>query len=236
MSFQFTPPARAVHSLFFHCSASDRPEHDDVGVMRDWHVKGNGWSDVGYHFYVRRDGTIQPGRSLELTPAAQGAEHNAGTIAVCLGGLTKSKFTEAQFRAGYAIVEAVNDAYTAKGIRIRVRGHREVFPKACPVFDYRQAFGLDGMGYPVREPDFRVQAEHDEQPIPHSDDLYILMPQDERVRALQERLNAKGFDCGNADGRFGRLTYDAVRAFQAANGLVVTGIADQATRTKLASV
>lgn len=37
--------------------------------MRDWHVNG-GWADVGYHYYVKRDGTIQTGRPLEKTPAA----------------------------------------------------------------------------------------------------------------------------------------------------------------------
>lgn len=237
MAFNFTPPNRAVHSLFFHCSASDRPEHDDVSVMREWHVKGNGWSDVGYHLYVKRAGTIQPGRSLELTPAAQGEGHNAGTIAVCFGGLTKDKFTPEQFKAGYAIVEAVNDAYLAKGIRIRVRGHNEVYPKACPVFDHRRAFGLDLHGHPVNPPDFSVQSDAATAAAPVSDDLYILMPgPDNRVKVLQERLNAAGFNCGTADGIFGRLTQLALKDWQAANGIEPTGIADELTRKKIANV
>lgn len=43
------------------------------------------------------------------------------------------------------------------------------------------------------------------------------------VRALQAILNARGFECGVADGDFGSKTDAAVRAFQKANGLEVDG-------------
>jgi N-acetylmuramoyl-L-alanine amidase len=233
-TFTFVPPARAVHSLFIHCSASDRPEHDDVNVMRDWHVKGNGWADVGYHWYVRRDGVCQPGRPLEKTPAAQGDGHNAGTLAVCFGGLTKSKFTEAQFRTGHAMVIAIHDAYAGRGIGLRVRGHREVFPKECPVFDYRRAFGLDERGHPTLAPDFSVQADDAPKGGGAPGDLYMMVRnRGEAVAALQLALNARGYDCGAVDAIFGRLTHDALRRWQAANGLAATGVADHATRLAL---
>lgn len=41
------------------------------------------------------------------------------------------------------------------------------------------------------------------------------------VRDLQNQLRAKGFDPGSADGIFGNRTADAVRRFQAAQGLTV---------------
>ena len=63
----FEQPERAVDRVFLHCSASDRLEHDDIEVIRDWHVNGNGWSDVGYHFFIRKDGTVEDG-----SPAAPG--------------------------------------------------------------------------------------------------------------------------------------------------------------------
>lgn len=53
------------------------------------------------------------------------------------------------------------------------------------------------------------------------------------VRKLQELLNKKGFDCGAADGIFGRKTYAAVVAFQKANGLSADGIAGPLTWGKL---
>lgn len=232
-NFSFAPPARAVHSLFFHCSASDRPEHDDVSVMRDWHVNGNGWSDVGYHYFVKKSGAWQAGRPLEKTPAAQGEGFNSGTIAVCLHGLAKAAFTSEQFRTGYAMVRAICDAYGERGVQIRVRGHCEVYPKECPVFDYRRAFGLDAAGHPTQQPDFAVQSAAPRvlaKPL----DLYMMVPGNaDKVKRLQESLTARGFPCGEIDGIFGRKTHDALVAWQLDTSRQLTGVADRAVRLAL---
>lgn len=45
------------------------------------------------------------------------------------------------------------------------------------------------------------------------------------VKVLQERLNELGFEAGDADGRFGILTKEAVREFQRAHRLRIDGIA-----------
>ena len=44
------------------------------------------------------------------------------------------------------------------------------------------------------------------------------------VKALQEKLNALGYDCGTVDGIFGAKTLAAVKAFQTAKSLSVDGI------------
>ena len=54
-----------------------------------------------------------------------------------------------------------------------------------------------------------------------------------QVMVLQWLLNAKGFDCGKADGIFGKRTQTAVRQFQGANNLTVDGIVGKNTWTKL---
>lgn len=232
-NFSFVPPARAVHSLFFHCSASDRPEHDDVAVMRDWHVNGNGWSDVGYHYFIKKSGAWQPGRSLEKTPAAQGDGFNAGTIAICLHGLAKPAFTSEQFRTGCSMVRAISDAYGERSVRIRVRGHCEVYPKECPVFDYRRAFGLDAAGYPTQQPDFAVQ-DAGLRTLAKPLDLYMMVPGNaDKVLRLQRSLTSRGFPCGPLDGDFGRLTHDALVAWQRDTGRDPTGVADRAVRLAL---
>lgn len=46
------------------------------------------------------------------------------------------------------------------------------------------------------------------------------------VKALQEALNALGFECGAADGAFGPRTEAAVVAFQQAQGAAAVGAAD----------
>ena len=55
----------------------------------------------------------------------------------------------------------------------------------------------------------------------------------EDVRKLQVDLNMLGFDCGAADGIFGKKTDAAVRAYQAANNLEVDGIVGSKTRCAL---
>ena len=55
------------------------------------------------------------------------------------------------------------------------------------------------------------------------------------VRDLQRQLNSRGHNSGTVDGIFGNKTYNAVRAFQRASGLVVDGIVGPATKGKLQS-
>lgn len=57
--------------------------------------------------------------------------------------------------------------------------------------------------------------------------------EDAQVRTLQIQLNAKGYDCGTVDGKFGAKTLAAVKAFQKARGLTVDGIVGRDTWTAL---
>ena len=226
----FDKPRRAVSRVFLHCSASDRPEHDDVAVMRQWH-RANGWADVGYHFFVRKDGTIQPGRSLELVPAAQ-AGHNTGTIAICLHGLDRDLFTDAQFTSLRGLAAEIDAAY---GGRLTWHGHCEVSAKACPVFDYRAVLGLDAAGRLGRGGTAPAGIGPADGDAPVRDVLRYETRRDadpEEVRALQTLVNAV-IAAGHApagvaplivDGDYGVRTEAAVRAIQSAHGLIPDGI------------
>lgn len=57
--------------------------------------------------------------------------------------------------------------------------------------------------------------------------------QGNEVIELQKLLNAKGYNCGIADGRFGKKTEGALKQYQATNKLDVDGIAGPMTRTYL---
>lgn len=137
----FTKPKRSVKRVFLHCTASDLPQHDNVNAIRKLHLN-QGWNDIGYHFFIRKNGQIESGRDLEKIPAAQSG-HNRGTIAICLHGLQKSKFTSAQFDSLRSLCLAIDQAYAGN---ISFHGHREVAAKACPVFDYQSVLSLDAFG------------------------------------------------------------------------------------------
>jgi hypothetical protein len=76
----FTKPSRKIHRVFLHCSASDYAHHDNVATMTKWHL-ARGFKEVGYHFFIQKDGTLEYGRDVEKTPAAQ-KRHNLNTLAI----------------------------------------------------------------------------------------------------------------------------------------------------------
>jgi len=55
----------------------------------------------------------------------------------------------------------------------------------------------------------------------------------DKPSGIQQRLNNLGFDCASEDGEIGEETKEAIKKFQAAYNLEVTGEADAATKNKL---
>ena len=137
----FRKPKRFVDRIFLHCSATDNPDHDDVEVIRDWHMNGNGWSDIGYHFFIDNRGFIHVGRPLYRQPAAQ-ARNNKGTIAICVSGL--KVFSDAQTINLCFLCRDIDRAYNGS---VTFHGHCEVSSKTCPNFDYREVLNLTDKGY-----------------------------------------------------------------------------------------
>ena len=138
---------RKITALVVHCSAT-RPAMD-IGVkeIRQWHMQpkakgGLGASDVGYHYVIRRNGAVEPGRP-EDKAGAHVAGHNANTIGICLvGGVSQAdfrkaenNFTPAQFRALKSVLTILTGRYPGAV----VKGHRDFkgVAKACPSFDAR---------------------------------------------------------------------------------------------------
>lgn len=217
---KFTKPYRNVYAVYIHCSASDRPEHDDVSVMRQWHL-ANGWSDVGYHYFIRKDGEIQAGRSVENTPAGQKG-HNRGSIAICLHGLDESKFAANQFNSLRDLCAAINGNYSTA---LEYHGHCEVSSKSCPVFDYKTVLGLDSKHH-------MTTFQRNPEPI-LGDEYYDvgvlrIFDRGEHVKYLQQLLNRAGAYLVE-DGIFGRATKNAVVRYQQLNNLVVDGLVGSQT-------
>lgn len=140
----FIKPNRLVNRVFLHCSASDNPQHDNVKTITEWHIQ-RGFKGIGYHYFISKDGIINKGRNIEVTPAAQEG-HNKGTIAICLHGLKKEAFTKEQFKSLRVLCEQINQAYNGK---ITFHGHKEVSKKDCPVFDYRKVLNLNDKGFKI---------------------------------------------------------------------------------------
>lgn len=137
-NLEFVKPTRKVTKIFIHCSASDVKSHDNLETIRKWHVEENKWSDVGYHYFITKDGVIHNARPVEKIPAAQKG-HNKGSIAICLSG--NNEFTEKQFKSLYVVCLDISKEYAHK---IKIFGHKDVeTSKSCPNFEVKEKVGLD---------------------------------------------------------------------------------------------
>lgn len=128
-------PPRAVHKIIVHHSASGSAV-TTVEKIRNWHVKGNGWSDIGYHFVVYPNGSIHKGRNINTT-GAHCKGHNKGSIGICVvGNFEIEPVTEPQkfgiegtlglFGKIQELLEEYNLTWND------VYGHRELGRSVCP--------------------------------------------------------------------------------------------------------
>lgn len=135
---------RPLNEIIVHCTAThpdfmeSRKMADKVAEIRRWHVEGRGWSDIGYHYLIDRDGSVMEGRPIERT-GAHVKGHNTGTIGVSLfGGHGSSEndrfednFTPAQ---DFALRQLLHKLQRQYGIK-KVTGHNQYAAKACPGFN-----------------------------------------------------------------------------------------------------
>ena len=80
---------RYIDKLIVHCTATPQFKDFDVEDVRDWHVKGNGWSDVGYHFLIKLDGTLQEGRPMERSGSHVRGQNKSSIGIAYVGGMDK---------------------------------------------------------------------------------------------------------------------------------------------------
>ena len=132
---------RTIKKIVVHCSATH--EDMDIGVeeIRKWHVNERGWADIGYHFVVRRDGTIEDGRPLDQ-PGAHVQGHNSNSIGICwVGGTSKANGRPQDNRTAEQTASLFNLIYHLQQEfpGAAVLGHRDFkgVSKACPCFDVR---------------------------------------------------------------------------------------------------
>ena len=129
---------KRTSNIVIHCRAWRCIQDIGAKEIRKWHVEGNGWADIGYHFVIRRSGRVEAGRPVDdVGSHVQG--QNATSVGVCLvGGLNdktfkpEDNFTPQQWASLRKLVSDLLKKYP----KAKVLGHRD-FPgvqKACPCF------------------------------------------------------------------------------------------------------
>ena len=102
----------------------------------NWH-KGNGWSGIGYHFFIRKDGSIYRGRP-EWAVGAHASGRNSDTIGVCVEGNYEEERTMPQTQKNS--VKEILRYLKGKYPKAELKGHRDVGATGCP-----------GKYYPLQE-------------------------------------------------------------------------------------
>ena len=127
---------RPIDKIIWHCAATKEGADVSTETIRKWHVEGNKWADIGYHYVIELNGVVHDGRPLEQIGAhVQG--HNIGSIGICyVGGLdTKGKPKDTRTQAQKAALYALTESLLHRFPGATVHGHNEFAAKACPSFD-----------------------------------------------------------------------------------------------------
>lgn len=107
------------HAAALTCSAQ---------TVDNWH-KGNGWSGIGYHFFVRKDGSVYEGRPLWAMGAhVEGSNNNS--IGICAEGdySREKNMPEVQKKAIKELLTYLKGIYPNSV----VKGHKELGASGCP--------------------------------------------------------------------------------------------------------
>ena len=125
---------RKISLIVIHCSAVTPDQESSAAQIDTWHRK-RGWKfGIGYHYVIRRNGEIEPGRP-EWMVGAHCQNHNQHSIGVCYeGGLDirgqpDDTRTEAQKATLRRLLEDLHRRYP----HALIVGHHDLNPrKPCP--------------------------------------------------------------------------------------------------------
>lgn len=130
------PVTRNITKIILHCTATPEGKDFTVDQIRQWHL-ARGFSDIGYHYVVYRDGSVHTGRP-EAMVGAHCTGQNSCSIGVCyVGGEVadgshrpKDTRTPAQKRSLHELVAMLQSKYPHATLHC----HYEFANKYCPSF------------------------------------------------------------------------------------------------------
>ena len=195
------------HADAKNCSAED---------IHRWHLN-NGWAGAGYHFLVRKDGSVYRLRPEDKVGAhAYGSNYNS--LGICFeGNFMEEDMPEGQKQAGKELVAYLKEKYNIKV----VQAHRDVCATSCPgdkfSFNEIENAETNNETISVEQKDVsegnvaKIQATLNER-YGFSiavDNIYGNETRKALIKGLQTELN-KQYNKGLAvDGIFGTNTYNA---------------------------
>ena len=128
---------RTITLIIIHCSATPQGSSLSFEECRRDHIMHRHFRDIGYHYYITRDGMVHEGRPIEKV-GAHCEGHNSHSIGICYeGGLDANgkpadTRTDAQRKALKSLIEDLHQRFP----KALIVGHHDLNPnKACPSFE-----------------------------------------------------------------------------------------------------
>ena len=125
---------RTITLIVIHCSAVRPNQTSSAAQIDTWHYQRGFKLGIGYHYVIRRDGTIELGRP-EWKVGAHCIPYNAHSIGVCyeggydINGEAADTRTAAQKQTMRQLLEELHERYP----RAVIVGHHDLNPhKDCP--------------------------------------------------------------------------------------------------------
>lgn len=246
---------KPVEIILHHAEATSCTVED----INRWH-KANGWAGIGYHYFVRKDGSIYKGRPDN----AQGAHcpgHNVTSLGICAeGSYVKEQMPEVQKKAIAELIKYLKAKYPAI---TSIKRHKDCYATSCPGANYpfdeivKLANSTTNNVTVTTKPNTttgsnnwiaKLQTACNAQGFSNQKVDGIAGPntlagcpelqkgaKGNITKLLQERLISLGYSCGKygADGSFGAGTESAVIKYQGAKGLKADGVVGKKTWSKL---
>ena len=146
---------RKITEIIIHCSATPDGKDYTVDDIRRWH-KQRGYSDVGYHYIVYRNGILAQGRDVNII-GAHASGHNAHSIGICyIGGMNAENTQPEDTRTLRQKARLLSLLVDLRKLypNARIVGHRDLsedkngdgiiepseWMKACPSFDAKSEY------------------------------------------------------------------------------------------------
>lgn len=140
MAYKTTTKTRAsTDFIVVHCSATQAKADIGAADIDRWH-RQQGWQAIGYHFVIRRNGTVEEGREVDVI-GSHVLNWNHNSVGICMaGGIDANGKAENNFTAEqFASLKKLLGTLKAKYPKAVIQGHRD-FPqvaKDCPSFSVK---------------------------------------------------------------------------------------------------
>lgn len=109
-------------------SAGEDPDASEIDAIH----RRLGWSGIGYHYLIRKDGSIEQGRpSFGVGAHAEGANRESLGVAFC-GNFCEEEPTTAQIESAAMLIAVLGEAFGFEPDAAHIVGHRDLAATACP--------------------------------------------------------------------------------------------------------